>query len=202
MRNFSSNCRHCWRHMVSLATTRSHAAASNLVSVLGNQSVTNALNAPRPWKDLKMKASMQKPPLQIVLTEELQAAVTSRAQNGQAIGKRNNKKMSNKQKPPLVLPADKIMIPNAIFQQDDGMKFNQLTIHQIHGNAKGVVVVNVNDALPFFQLNDLVSTEGIALLILDHHDLREFQRPSRSSSSRHISATQRSPFWSQLQCFK
>jgi ribosomal protein L35AE/L33A len=41
------------------------------------------------------------------------------------------------------------MIPNAIFQQDDGMKINQLTIHQIHGNAKGVVVVNVNDALPF-----------------------------------------------------
>ena len=155
-----------------VATTRSHAAASNLVSVLGNQSVTNALNAPRPWKDLKMKASMQKPPLQIVLTEELQAAVTSRAQNGQAIGKRNNKKMSNKQKPPLVLPADKIMIPNAIFQQDDGMKINQLTIHQIHGNAKGVVVVNVNDALPFFQLNDPVSTEGIALLILDHHDMR------------------------------
>ena len=44
--------------------------------------------------------------------------------------------MTNKQKPPLVLPADKIMIPNAIFQQDDGMKINQLTIHQFMGMPK------------------------------------------------------------------
>lgn len=47
-----------------------------------------------------------------------------------------------------------------------------MTIHQIHGSAKGVVVANVQDALPFFQLNDPVSSEGIALLILEHQDTR------------------------------
>ena len=42
----------------------------------------------------------------------------------------------------------------------------------INGKAKAVVVVNVQDALPFFQLNEPVRTEGIALLILEHQDPR------------------------------
>ena len=45
-------------------------------------------------------------------------------------------------------------------------------MHQIQSNAKGVVIVNVQDALPFFQLNEPVSSEGVALLILDHQDVR------------------------------
>ena len=45
-------------------------------------------------------------------------------------------------------------------------------MHQVCKVARGVVVVNVQDALPFSQLNEPVSSEGIALLILDYQDER------------------------------
>lgn len=144
----------------------------HLIAVLGSQSIGHTLQAPKPWKDLKTKANMQKPPIQIVLTDELQAAVADRVKHGQVIGKRNNRKTVAQAKAPIVLRADKIAVPDAIFQQSDGVQIGQLTVHQIQSNAKGVVVVNVQDALPFFQLNEPVSSEGVALLILDHQDVR------------------------------
>jgi hypothetical protein len=151
---------------------RSQSVAMHLIAVLGSQSIGHTLQAPKPWKDLKTKANMQKPPIQIVLTDELQAAVADRVKHGQVIGKRNNRKTVAQAKAPIVLRADKIAVPDAIFQQSDGVQIGQLTVHQIQSNAKGVVVVNVQDALPFFQLNEPVSSEGVALLILDHQDVR------------------------------
>eukprot|EP00435_Cladocopium_sp_Y103_P039949 s1234_g10.t2 len=155
-----------------VAQSRSHAVALHLLSVLGAQSVGQTLQSHRPWRDLKTKANQQKPPIQLVLAEELKAKVDERAKSGQAIGKRGARKPHQAAKSPIVLRADQIPIPDAIFQQQDGTQIGQLTIHQIQGNARGVVVVNVQDALPFFQLQEAVSTEGIALLILDHTDPR------------------------------
>eukprot|EP00435_Cladocopium_sp_Y103_P039416 s683_g10.t1 len=151
---------------------RTTTCANHLVTVLGRQNIANSLAAPKPWQDLKAKASSQRPPIQIVLTEELHKAVARRAQAGRPVGRKATKKQAQTNKKSLILQADKISIPNGIFQQQDGSMLAQLSIRQISGDAKGIVVTNVSDALPFFQLNEPMSAQGIALLILDHQDPR------------------------------
>eukprot|EP00435_Cladocopium_sp_Y103_P063073 s181_g24.t1 len=150
---------------------RSHTCAQQLISALGQHGIQNTLASPKPWRDLKTKASMAKPPIQIVLQSELHSAIAKKAQSGQPVGRRANKRAAPA-KAPVVLRATQIAVPDAIFQQHDGQKVNQIALHQIKQGAKGVVVVNVNEALPFFQLNEPVTTEGLALLILDHADER------------------------------
>eukprot|EP00435_Cladocopium_sp_Y103_P030903 s2207_g7.t1 len=150
---------------------RSHSCAQQLITALGQQGIQNTLASPKPWRDLKTKASMAKPPIQIVLQSELHSAIAKKAQSGQPVGRRANKRAAPA-KAPVVLRAAQIAVPDAIFQQHDGQKVNQIALHQIKQGAKGVVIVNVNEALPFFQLNEPVTTEGLALLILDHSDER------------------------------
>eukprot|EP00435_Cladocopium_sp_Y103_P075686 s4_g62.t1 len=152
--------------------SRSATCATNLITNLGTQAVINTLAAPHPWKDLKVKASLLKPPIQIVLSDELQKAIAKRAQTGRPVGKKQTKKQHNHGKKPISLQSDQISVPSAIFQQQDGSQLSQISMHQINKGAKGIVVVNVQEALPFFQLNEPVSTEGIALLVLDHNDSR------------------------------
>eukprot|EP00435_Cladocopium_sp_Y103_P076071 s49_g75.t1 len=155
-----------------VAQDRSESCASHLLAVLGRQSIANTLMAPKPWRDLKTKANSQQPPIQIVLSAELHQAVAKRAQEHNPVGRKSAKKPQPVPKKPLVLPADKVAIPSGIFQQQDGVKLDQLSIRQISNDAKGVVVANVTEALPFFQLNEPMSTQGIGLLILDHQDPR------------------------------
>ena len=38
--------------------------------------------------------------------------------------------------------------------------------------SKGVVVLNIADALPFFNIKEVISQEGIGLLVLDYNDAR------------------------------
>ena len=90
--------------------------------------------------------------------------LADRVKHGQVIGKRNNRKTVAQAKAPIVLRADNIAVPDAIFQQSDGVQIGQLTVNQIQSNAKGVVVVNLQDALPFFQLNEPVSSKRRCLI--------------------------------------
>ena len=48
----------------------------------------------------------------------------------------------------------------------------QIHAHQLGSGCKGVVLVNIAEAIPYFGLSKPVSQFGVALLILDHHDPR------------------------------
>eukprot|EP00435_Cladocopium_sp_Y103_P032065 s432_g8.t1 len=155
-----------------VSSERSFTCATNLINSLGLQNIIGTLKAPRPWRDLKTKASAHRPPIQIVLSEELHASIASKTGNGQSVGRKAAKKVGPPGPKPIVLKADHIAVPNEIFQQQDGVKLNQINMHQLHQGAKGVVVVNVQEALAFFQLHEPVSKEGVALLVIDHADSR------------------------------
>ena len=58
-------------------------------------------------------------------------------------------------------------IPNAVFRQEDGYEVGQIQANQIGPTAVGVVLVNIQDALPYFHFSAPVSQNGLALLILD-----------------------------------
>eukprot|EP00438_Fugacium_kawagutii_P026062 Skav206840 [mRNA] locus=scaffold637:191806:196263:- [translate_table: standard] len=150
---------------------RSHACAQNLLGTLGTTSIQQTMKSPKPWKDLKAKASQCRPAIQLVLASELEAAVKARVDSGQTFGRKSN---SQKQpvKPPVTITPDQINIPVGIFQQDDGVMVSQIGLHQVGANAKGIAVVTPDQACPFLKLTDPLSQEGLSLLVLGEPDAR------------------------------
>ena len=155
-----------------VAKSRLQTCANQVVQKLGPQTVQTALGSGRPWKDLKAKASALSPPLQLVHAEELQVAIQARLQAGKPFGRKQNKRSSREDKPAIQIDADRVQIPPAIFQQQDGTQLSQILPSDFHNNCRGVAIVNIHDALPFFQLNEVLSKEGVGLLILDYMDER------------------------------
>ena len=82
------------------------------------------------------------------------------------------KKKQMQKKPTIRVTADQLNIPAAVFKQQDGVKLPHMQASQIDPNSGGIALMNIDDALPCFGLNAPVSTEGIALLILDYEDDR------------------------------
>ena len=153
---------------------RSQECAEHVLRVLGQQVVRQILSSPRPWADLKARASMQQPPIRLVLAEELQTLIQERAKQGGPVGRKNNKIKNHPQETQnrFKLRADQVVVPPAVFIQSDGTELQQVQPADLQPGCKGVVVANVEDAMPFFGLQSPVSTEGVGLLILDFTDVR------------------------------
>eukprot|EP00438_Fugacium_kawagutii_P010336 Skav212589 [mRNA] locus=scaffold125:524976:529826:+ [translate_table: standard] len=158
-----------------VADTRSKSCAEMLVTNLGAQTVANTLASPQPWRDLKAKASQQNPPIQIVMSDELQAAVAKRLKEGKQWGSKQNKsthKPGKKDKPVIRLSPDQLSIPKDIFAQTDGTKVNQVPLKSIGKNARGIALATVDEAKAYLQHGSNLSREGLALIVIDHDDSR------------------------------
>ncbi len=149
---------------------RSASCAEELINALGSSTIASIMKSSRPWPDLKARANLHKPPIRVVLPSELQEAIKNRAEYG-PIGKKQNKtkaKVSNESI--LQLQANQITVPYAVFKQEDGKEIGQIQPAQIHGSCKGVIIMNAAEAVPYLQVSQPVSQEGVALLIIDHED--------------------------------
>eukprot|EP00435_Cladocopium_sp_Y103_P072149 s282_g39.t1 len=156
-----------------VSQVRGHECADQIMSQLGHSTVQRILTAPKPWADLKARASLCKPPLRIVLPEELQTLIKSKMDGTTPVGRKNNKAKSQRPGPVDVrVRADQIMVPHAVFKQQDGQELSQLTSNQINATSKGILIVNYDDALPYFAIQQAMTSEGLGLLVLDHHDER------------------------------
>ena len=152
---------------------RGSECADQLLTALGTKVIQQILVSPKPWADLKARANMHQPPIRVVLAEELKQQITKRSQEHQQIGKKANKTKGPKQpKNKVRLTADQLVIPHAVFRQEDGHEVAQIAPNQVGPSAQGVVLMNVEEAIPYFGLNAAVSQFGVALLILDHDDVR------------------------------
>ena len=153
-------------------SARSMQHAEHIIESIGSSRIANILQAPKPWADLKQAANAHKPAIQLVHSSELKAVIAAKIASGQAIGRKNNKKKGDTAPVPVRIRADQIRIPDGIFQQQDGTKLSQVGALQIGQNTKGIAVVNIQEAIPFFNIPDPIAQEGLALLILDHEDER------------------------------
>ena len=153
---------------------RSKECAEQVMKALGPQAVRQIMTSPRPWADLKARSSMQQPPIRLVLAEELQQMIQARTQKGGPVGRKNNKHKSTPQESQkrFQLNADQVVVPKAVFAQSDGVELQQISHKDLQPGCKGIVVANIEDALPFFGLKSPVSSEGVGLLILDFTDAR------------------------------
>lgn len=139
-----------------------------LVRQVGHPNLKTALGSARPWADLKARASACKPPIQLVLASELQAKIAERLQTGMPMGNKKNKAPKKQGTNKWVTPAaSQVQIPPGIFQQQDGTPLSQVSINEIQAKQRGVVVLNIQDAQPYLNLQAPLSKEGIGLLILE-----------------------------------
>ena len=153
--------------------TRASECASHLIDQLGAGAITNALKSPKPWQDLKSKATMHSPPIKIVQADELQELIRDRVKHNKSIGSKANKVHATKTHEARVsLKADQLQLPRAVFKQEDGTELSQLTPQQVGPTSQGVLLVNIESALPFFQLNQHLSPHGVGLLVIETNDPR------------------------------
>eukprot|EP00435_Cladocopium_sp_Y103_P059065 s893_g21.t1 len=150
---------------------RAKSLAHQLITIMGTTSIQKTLGSPRPWADLKTKASALQPPIKLVLAEELQAQIAQRLQSGKPMGNRKNKQARKNVQPKWIAPqASQVQIPDGIFQQQDGTPLRQITLHQLQNGQQGIAVLNISDAKPFFALQQPLSAAGIGVLVLEFLD--------------------------------
>eukprot|EP00435_Cladocopium_sp_Y103_P056938 s802_g19.t1 len=150
---------------------RAKSLAHQLITIMGATSIQKTLGSPRPWADLKTKASALQPPIKLVLAEELQAQIAQRLQSGKPMGNRKNKQIKKNVQPKWIAPqASQVQIPDGIFQQQDGTPLRQITLHQLQNGQQGIAVLNISDAKPFFALQQPLSVAGIGVLVLEFLD--------------------------------
>ena len=153
--------------------TRSKECAEQLIKTFGITTIQKILKSPKAWTDLKARANLHSPPIRLVLAEELKTMVLARMQDNRPVGSKQNKAAHRKQQTkPLRLQAEQIQVPFAVFKQDDGAEVGQIQAHQLGPTSRGVLVMNIEAAIPYFTLQSPLSQEGVALLILEASDSR------------------------------
>ena len=154
-----------------VAESRAGTCANQLIEALGAGTINQIMKSPRPWADLKSRANLVKPAIKIVQADELQEMIRKRANSGKQVGNKANKSKKSVETP-LVLKACQLGIPHAVFKQEDGTELSQLHADQVQSKSRGIMLMNIEEALPFLSLTNPVSSEGVGLLILDHADAR------------------------------
>ena len=142
-----------------------------VLTKLGRSSVAQSLRSHKPWTELKAISNQQTPKLQLVLPSELAEVIRERATKGVSIGDKGRKKpKGSKEQSPITLRAEDVSIPDGLFKQGDSELIGQLALQNMGPNAKGIVVVQANQAAPYLRLNQPVSKQGLALLVINHDD--------------------------------
>eukprot|EP00435_Cladocopium_sp_Y103_P021614 s4003_g5.t1 len=155
-----------------VAQARSQECVDHIMNTLGHATIQKVLSSPNPWTDLKARTSMCKPPIRIVLVEELKSMLRRKMQTHDPVGRKASKVKHKQNAPDFRLKADQIEVPHGVFKQQDGIEIGQLQQSQIKSSSCGVLVTNIEEALPYFALQQPLSTEDIGLLVLDHQDSR------------------------------
>ena len=155
-------------------SSRSRECADMLLQKLGSATIQHILKSPKPWADLKARTSALSPPVRIVTSDELQDMIKGKLEQGGSLGRKANKtkNISKKDIDHFHLKADQIIVPHAVFRQADGQELSQINSNQINKGSQGIVIVNIDEAIPYFSLSSPVTTEGLGLLILDFDDHR------------------------------
>ena len=143
-----------------------HERSQALLKKLGPEQVKEALQSNRPWQRLKYYANQSSPPFRLVAPEELEKVLAEKAKLGKAVGNRSNKAPHKSTPSQIHIGPQDIIIPTAVFVQEDGTMMPQLQVRQIGTNARGVIVVTEAEAQPYLT-GGAITTEGLALLVLN-----------------------------------
>ena len=163
-----------------------NARDDSIIEKLGRQPITRALRATNAWKEIKQLANLATPKLQLVLASEMQSAIQHRLETGQPFGDKK-KKLPQEKKPrrEVTLEVDDIAIPEGIFKDANQQPLSQIPFQSIGPEARGLVVVSAEQAVPYLRFAQPVSKHGLALIVtnssspLVHGSGEEIRFPAR-----------------------
>ena len=146
--------------------------ASQIIDQLGRKTISQVLRSARAWKDLKAQANLSVPKIQLVLPGELEQVIQNRIKEGTPFGRHKQKKPGQtNQKGIIQLQPDDICIPHGVFRSGSSQPIAQIAKTKIGSEASGIVVMTSIEASPYIKLNKPVSTQGLAMLVLDYENV-------------------------------
>ena len=140
--------------------------AKLVLQSLGKEAVQKALEGVSPWKSLKHIAKQHQPVIQLVLPDELATVVKSRQAKK---GSKDPKMPPPKVQPskPLDLDPSRLQLEPETFCTAPDVMMQQIQVGQVGPLASGVALVTHAEAQPFLQANKVLTTKGLALLIVN-----------------------------------
>ncbi|CAE7783021.1 unnamed protein product [Symbiodinium sp. CCMP2592] len=142
---------------------------------VGRGPLQSALQGANQWRSLKAVCSNVTPPFQLVLPDELQGLIATKAAAGEEIGpkrKTKAKKPPAAEHPTWIMPQpEQVTVAPGVFAQD-GHALKQLSATDIGPQAKGVVVMAGPAVLPYLRINQPVSQQALGILVLGDLDLQ------------------------------
>eukprot|EP00438_Fugacium_kawagutii_P034754 Skav221193 [mRNA] locus=scaffold3557:101113:110462:+ [translate_table: standard] len=143
--------------------------AKLVLQSLGKEEVGKVLSGVAPWKSLKQLTNQHKPVIQLVMPDELQKVVAARQ------AKPKTAASKKRQLPTVPLqPADldptKLELLEGAFCKGNQVIVSQIAATQVGPLATGVALVTMQEAKPFLQSSQLLTQDGLALLILNPPD--------------------------------
>ena len=143
--------------------------AQIVIDKLGRQPVSRAFRTMDPWRELKQLANQATPKLQIVLPSELQDVIQAKAKEGGKIGDKTKKaKHESKPKKSLQILASDVSIPEGVFCDRLQQPLQQVSFAGMGPEARGIVVLNAEQAVPYMRIVNPISKHALGLIVLDH----------------------------------
>ena len=147
------------KHGIPEAVVEDRALAA--IKTLGSEQIITALSHRQPWKQLKLLGTNSK--FQFVMPSELAQAVENN--KGKPVGPKGKGKGTRVPPPPAELDPTKLQLLDGTFHCNDQV-LPQLTMKQIGPVSSGVILISLHDAEPYLRSGTKVSTEPLALLVL------------------------------------
>ena len=166
---------------------RATERATTIMEKIPHGSIRNALAAKRPWAELKQAANQVRPMLKLIMQDELDFQIATRASHRNQFGRKPvkaAKRQPELPRPPLVVTASELEVPPGVFKQQDGSVLGPLRADQVQPNAEGVVLVDQAEAAAVLKLPRPVTQKGLAVLVLatkeneQHHEGEPIRFPA------------------------
>ena len=131
--------------------------------------LSSILTSRKPWPDLKQAANQMKPPMKLIMQDELEAQIRARSRHRTQFGRKPAKtshRPYEHSKEALMLTAAELQVPEGVFKQHDGTILGPLRADQVGPHAEGVVLVDEEDPHAVLKLPTPVTQKGLAVLVL------------------------------------
>ena len=136
---------------------------SVLIRSFSGQALTGVFQSHRPWQSLKQLASNHKPPIRLVLEDELQSVIKTRTKDKKSVQAKG--KAQQGIQPPQHVRPDDILIPHGIFRLQSGEPVSHLSPQQLGQNLHGVIAFTEQEVQPYLQHAPAAGV-GIGFLVI------------------------------------
>ena len=139
-----------------------------VVQAIGVAQLQKCLTGSAPWRSLKALANHCQPVLQLILPDELQAVLATKASTSSRKTKQRNQPHSRPApaKPAPIDPS-KLTFDSGAFVSDSGAPLPAIPVSQLGPLAEGVALAAIQDVQPFLRTGKVISQHCLAVFLLN-----------------------------------